>query len=103
MADLTEKQIAIGNGPPAAEPTIYVACHQCDDCGHIGINDEAAPEDGQCRHCAWYGPHPQDDTCPNCGRDSCIESICPQCNGLYVLLVEDHIPCGAALPDGSQR
>ena len=73
-----------------AERTTYVACHQCDSCGHIGINDQDG-YDGKCRYCEWRGDYPGDDTCPSCGASSCIEDICPQCGGPYCMLIEDEL------------
>lgn len=106
MADLTDEQIRIGNGTPATEPTIYVACHQCDNCQHIGINDEH-PTESACNRgfCGWHGPSPSEDVCPGCGEHGTMSTACPKCGGHYVLLADEHLPlpAGVALPDGAKN
>lgn len=80
---------------------IYVTCHQCDQCQHIGINDEHATE-AACNNsaCGWHGPSPTEDLCPGCGRVGTMSTACPECGGHYVLLADaDVIP---ALPAASE-
>jgi hypothetical protein len=97
VADLTDKQIAIGNGAAPADPRIYVTCHQCDNCGHIGINDEP-PTESACNRgmCGWHGPSPSKDLCPDCGEVGTMSSACPKCGGHYVLLAEANLDASAA-------
>lgn len=75
---------------------IYVVCHQCDNCQHIGINDEH-PTESACNRsaCGWHGPSPTADHCPGCGQDGTMSSACPKCGGLYVLLADADV-----VPDG---
>ena len=79
--------------PEAAEPVpapvqpLYVACRECVNCDHIGINDDS-DTDATCNYCGWTGPSPIEDICPGCDRDGTMTASCPKCGGQYVLLAE---------------
>lgn len=75
---------------------IYVTCHQCERCGHIGINDAAADQSACNRGlCGWSGPMPAEDKCPGCGATGTMCEACPECGGQYMLLAEvDLVPDG---------
>lgn len=75
------------------EAQLYVTCHQCDNCQHIGINDEH-PTESACNRgaCGWHGPSPIEDLCPGCGETGTMSTACPKCGGHYVLLAEARLP-----------
>ena len=75
----------------------YVVAHQCDNCGHIGINDEAENKSA-CNSCDWSGDSPAEDRCPQCERDGTMNSACPECGGHYLCLAESHINAAPAQP-----
>jgi hypothetical protein len=80
------------------QATLYVECRQCDDCGHIGIND-SHDTDAACGYsCGWTGPSPIEDKCPGCERENVMGAACPKCSGLYSLLAEAQLPARAAAP-----
>lgn len=78
---------------PAGEdgPSVYVECRQCDECEHVGINDEH-DADAACHDCEWHGPAPVEDKCPGCGRDGTMTAACPKCSGRYTTLAVTEIP-----------
>lgn len=86
----------------------YVTCHQCDNCQHIGINDEH-PTESACNRglCGWHGPSPSEDVCPGCGARGTMSTACPECGGHYMLLAEARLPAGVLgtlkTPDGDQQ
>ena len=43
--------------PAAQAGSVYVECRQCDECGHVGIND-AAEGVSACHDCEWKGSEP---------------------------------------------
>lgn len=69
-----------------AQPaTVYVEAHECQKCGHAGINDAHAT-DAACGLCEWSGPSPVEDKCPGCGEDGTMMSACPKCGSMYRLV-----------------
>ncbi|WP_129448156.1 hypothetical protein [Methylibium sp. Pch-M] len=74
--------------------SLYVACHECTECGHTGINDESETESA-CSVCAWHGPSPEKDLCPGCNRDGSMCRACPKCGGYYTTIAETHIGSGS--------
>jgi hypothetical protein len=82
----------------AGTKTLYVDCHECVECGHIGIND-SHPTDASCGYsCDWTGPSPVDDKCPGCQREGVMGLACPKCSGRYNILAEAHISYAALQP-----
>lgn len=95
--DAWNRRAAPAQAVEADSERIYVTCHQCDNCQHIGINDEH-PTESACNRglCAWHGPSPAQDVCPGCGEHGTMSTACPECGGHYVLLAEDRIALPAA-------
>lgn len=86
---------------PVAKTT-YVACHECVECGHIGINDDH-PTDAACGHpCGWSGPSPTEDKCPACARENVMIGACPKCSGRYSIIAEAMIATRDAAPTDAQ-
>jgi hypothetical protein len=76
--------------------SLYVECRQCDECGHIGIND-SHDTDAACGYsCGWTGLSPTEDRCPGCGRENVMGVACPKCSGRYAMLAEAELPASAA-------
>jgi hypothetical protein len=83
--------------------TLYVECRECSNCGHIGINDDAAGM-AACNTCDWNGPSPKEDHCPGCGRDGTMSGSCPECGYRTNLLAEAHLAApGAAIAAREQE
>lgn len=83
----------------SAQPGIHIECHECHNCGHIGIND-SHPTDASCSECDWTGPSPKEDHCPGCGKDGTMHLACPKCSHRYHTIAEATV--GVALPRGGQ-
>jgi hypothetical protein len=99
---LREAPAPAQSGEPVARvagtKTLYVDCHECVECGHIGIND-SHPTDASCGYsCDWTGPSPVDDKCPGCQREGVMGLACPKCSGRYNILAEAHISYAALQP-----
>ncbi|MFM0439244.1 hypothetical protein PQQ84_22485 [Paraburkholderia strydomiana] len=76
----------------AVAATVYVDCHECAECGHIGIND-SHDTDASCGYsCGWTGPSPVEDKCPGCQREGVMGLACPKCSGRYSTIAEARIP-----------
>lgn len=105
LLDSIEKEVTALAAVEASHATgggwQYIACHQCDSCQHIGINDEH-PTHAACNRssCGWTGPSPKEDLCPGCGEKGTMCTACPHCEGRYVLLADRHLPAspGATEP-----
>jgi len=57
---------------------LYVEVHECNNCGHIGIND--SDDSAACNTCDWIGPSPKEDKCPGCAQEGTMTSACPKCH-----------------------
>ncbi|WP_244369410.1 hypothetical protein [Burkholderia pseudomallei] len=80
----------------------YVECRQCDECGHVGIND-SHPTDAACGYsCGWTGPSPDEDKCPGCGQENVMSVACPKCSGRYSLLAEETVRAASANETGAE-
>lgn len=79
------RSLPTSGGEPVA--TAYVSCRECANCGHIGINDEAAGT-AACSHCDWSGPEPSTDHCEGCGQDGTMSAACPKCGSYYSLFAD---------------
>jgi hypothetical protein len=77
--------------------SVYAECRECEDCGHIGIND-SHDSDAACGYsCGWSGPSPKEDKCPGCGRENVMSLACPKCSGYYRLVAGTVLPVHATL------
>lgn len=83
-------------GSAQSEPQ-NVECRECNDCGHVGINDAHAP-DAACHSCDWSGPSPVEDKCPGCGDTNCMGAACPDCSSLYRLIASTELPGTGSAP-----
>lgn len=82
--DSIEKALA---APQAPADALYVEARECNNCQHVGINDEHQT-DAACNMCSWSGPSPKEDHCPGCGQDGTMTTACPKCCHRYILLAE---------------
>lgn len=79
---------------------LYVACRECDECGHAGINDGHAT-DAACCKCDWRGTWPADNECPDCKSREWMSIACPKCSGRYRLIADKDLASSAAqVPEG---
>ncbi|MBR8234653.1 hypothetical protein K6W26_22895 [Burkholderia sp. AU42008] len=80
----------------------YVECRQCDECGHVGIND-SHPTDAACGYsCGYTGPSPAEDKCPGCGQENVMSVACPKCSGRYSLLAGETVRASSANETGAE-
>ncbi len=93
-------QAALPPQEGAAEPKIRVEARECDECGHLGIND-ADDASAACSRCGWSGPEPTEDKCPGCGEEGTMCAACPECGGRYALKAEADI--AALSPQGVEH
>ncbi len=92
MIDAADALALLSASKPAAPANmVYVECRQCDNCGHIGINDGHENESA-CNSCRWSGPTPDEDKCPECGNTNCMTVACPKCSNRYEFLSDGRFP-----------
>lgn len=76
---------------------VYAECRECEDCGHVGINDSHSTDAACGYSCGWSGPSPKEDKCPGCDRENVMSLACPKCRGHYRLVADGLLPVHATL------
>ena len=69
------------------EPINMSETRECESCHHIGTDDDD-DHVATCHYCGETQHINCDDYCPSCNKQGHMGASCPECKGIYSLIIE---------------